>query len=117
MDENLAVLADEIEAALHLESDLADRAVGAINAISHKVKITASDLDSTDRVLGLIYSLKPGWSIAARGKARVPNGHWRCTIRQSASRDNDEYIGIGHGPNLPHSLLASVIRAMAQTSD
>lgn len=113
MDKKLAALADEIEAALQLEQELAERAVATINAMTRTQAFTTSDLDSTDKVLSLIYAVKPGWSVNARGKARMPNGHWRCTLRKSSSRDNDEFIGIGRGPTLPHSLLASLLRVQA----
>lgn len=116
MDEKLAALADEIEAALTLEAELAERTVAIINGLVKNRPVTASDLDSTDAVLSLIYAVKPGWSVNARGKASLPNGHWRCTLRQSMSRDNDEYIGIGRGPTLPHSLLAALLRVLAFSS-
>lgn len=118
MDKKLAALADEIESALYLEEELAGRTMGVINDLCGNEAVErASELDSTDKVLGLIYALKPGWSVSTRGKASMPNGHWRCTLRKSTSRDNDEYIGIGCGPTLPHSLLAALLRVLAFSSN
>lgn len=116
MDKRLANLADEIEASLYLEEELAERTVAAINEMPGGADFTKSCLDSTDKVLSLIYAMKPGWTVSSRGKASMPNGHWRCTLRESASRDNDEYIGIGRGPTLPHSLMASLLRVLALAS-
>lgn len=116
MDRKLADLADEVEAALHLDTELAKRAVAAINATPQNMAISASDLDSTDKILSLIYAVKPGWSVSTRGKASIPNGHWRCSLRQSTSRDNDELVGIGRGPTLPHSLLGALLRVMSFSS-
>ncbi len=115
MDMGLAALAEEIEASLILDTDLADRALSVINAISGDVQMAQQDLDSTDMVLSLVYAIRPGWSVSIKGKATHPNGHWRCTLRKSLERDNDEYLGIGRGPTLPHSLLAALLKALSFT--
>ena len=113
MDKRLADLALEVEAALTLEGDLADQAIAALNTAAAGAVIERSDLDSTDKVLSLIYAIRPGWSVSMRGTAHLPNGHWRCTLRRSDRRDNDEYLGVGRGPTLPHSLLAALLKALA----
>ncbi|OSQ50885.1 hypothetical protein [Marivita geojedonensis] len=115
MDMGLAALAEEVEAALVLEADLADRALSVINGISADLLLSREDLDSTDKVLSVIYAVRPGWSVTIKGNATRPNGHWRCTLRKSSDRDNDEYLGIGRGPTLPHSLLASLLKALSFT--
>lgn len=113
MDMGLAALAEDVEAALVLDEDLADRAMSVLNGIAGDPKITRQDLDSTDAVLAVIYQVRPGWSVSIRGNATMPNGHWRCTLRRSSSRDNDEYLGIGRGPTLAHALLASLLKALS----
>lgn len=112
MDKKLAALAEDTEAALTIDDELAERLTGAIDRIFQRT-LERSDLDSTDRVLGLVYATKPGWSVSIRGAASTPNGHWRCTLRRSMARDNDEYIGVGRGPTLPHALLAALLKAEA----
>ena len=47
-----------------------------------------------------------------KGKAWMPNGHWTCSLRKTSSRDNDEYVGVGRGPTLPHALLAALFRVL-----
>lgn len=116
MDMGLAALAEDVEAALVLETELADKVLAVINGLTGNPKVERADLDSTDAVLSLIYKVRPGWSVSIRGNATLPNGHWRCTLRKSSSRDNDEYLGIGRGPTLPHSLLASLLKALSFTS-
>ena len=113
MDRELAALAEEIEASFVLEQELAARALSAINAAAGDLNIGREDLDSTDKVLAVIYSVRPGWSVSIRGSATMPNGHWRCTLRKSSARDDDAYLGIGRGPTLPHSLLASLLKALS----
>ncbi len=112
MDKKLAALAEEVEAALEISDELAKRVLNAVEAITDK-PVGREVLDSTDMVLDLIYSLRPGWSVNVRGLANKPNGHWRCSLRRSFSRDNDEYIGIGRGPTLPHALLAAMLKAFS----
>lgn len=112
MDQKLAALAEDLEAALTLDDELAE---GVLAVISERANIPfeRADLDSTDKVLEVIYALKPGWSVTVKGTARLPNGHWRCTLRRSAEKDNDEYIGIARGPTLPHALLSSLLKALS----
>ena len=110
MDKRLADLALEVEAALTLEGDLADKAIAALNTAAAGTVIERADLDSTDKVLSLIYAIRPGWSVSMRGTAHLPNGHWRCTLRRSDRRDNDEYLGVGRGRrgheiDLPHPFV------------
>ena len=112
MDQKLAALAEEVEASLTLQEHLAERVIGAL-ADRVTQAIEPGDLDSTDKVLALIYVLKPGWSVQLRGTAREPNGHWRCTLRRSSEKDNDEYMGIARGPTLPHALLAALLKALS----
>lgn len=113
MNKELVALAEDVEAALTLEPQLADRVLSVINALGLNLDMNREDLDSTDQVMALIYAARPGWSVSIKGKVNLPNGHWRCTLRQSTSRDNDEYLGVGRGPTLPHSLLAALIKAMS----
>ena len=115
MDVGLTKLAEEIEAALVLEADLAERALAALANASSGIVVDVADLDSTDKVLAIIYAVRPGWSISIKGNATRPNGHWRCTLRKSSDRDNDEYLGIGRGPTLAHSLLAALMKALSYT--
>lgn len=114
MNEELAKLAHEIEAAFELSETLLAQLQGAL-----KEKVAASptqsDFHSTDRVLKLVNECLPGWSIHIKGSATSPNGHWHCSLRQSDIRDNDRYVGIGKGPTLPHALLAAVLGALAQS--
>ncbi|GGE61856.1 hypothetical protein [Actibacterium pelagium] len=110
MDKKLAALAEELEAALVIDDTLSERVLDTIEHLAHK-KLAKSDLESTDIILDLIHSEKPGWNISIRGNASKPNGHWRCSLRKSSIRDNDEYLGIARGPTLPHALLSCWLKS------
>lgn len=115
-DNTLLALADRIEAALTIDEALASdvlRQIGAFDA-AHAADFTGPDLDSTDRLLMLVYDALPGWTVSVKGKAWQPNGHWVCSLRKTSSRDSDEYIGVGRAPSLPHALLAAVLRVIGQ---
>ncbi len=114
MDNTLAELAHEIEAAFELSEDLSERARNALLARIGDLP-AGIDLDATDDVLGLVHKCLPGWAIHIKGTATQPNGHWHCSLRKSAIRDNDPYVGIGNGPTLSHALLAAILGALAQS--
>ncbi|HSF91250.1 MAG TPA: hypothetical protein VLA51_03485 [Paracoccaceae bacterium] len=113
MDKKLAELSHEVESSLSLGGDLAERVIAELNKVSGDQTIERQHLDSTDKVLTMIYAVQPGWSVSIDGVARLPNGHWRCSLRKSASRDDDPYLGTGRGPTLPHALLAALLESMA----
>lgn len=113
MDKQMIELAHEIESALTLDADLVARAKKALDART-AAPVNEAAFDSTDNVLALVHELRRGWNVAIHGTARLPNGHWSCTLRRSAIRDNDAYIGIGAGPTLPHALLAALLKALSQ---
>ncbi len=112
MDKKLATLADEVEAALELDAALKEQVTTALEKTDLS-SLQGIDLDSTDSVLELVHELRPSWYLTMTGTVRLPNGHWKCILRQSDVRDNDAYIGIGCGPNLPHALIASLLKALA----
>ena len=45
-----------------------------------------------------------------RGRANDRNGHWRCTLREDDSRDNNAAVGVGRSAVLARAILAAVLR-------
>lgn len=118
MTTNIRTLADEVE---NEESGLTDAlAARAISAIRKRhpdiVPDGGTDGLSVETLLHLADQLVPGWSILLRGKAHEPDGHWSCTIRESMTRDSDEFIGRGSAPDLAAALLAAILRVVAYRS-
>ena len=112
----LLELADRIEAALTLEDALGQEVLTELGALAagQAKDLASGDLDSTDRILALVYEALPGWTVSVKGKAWRPNGHWTCSLRKTSSRDSDEYLGLGRAPTLPHALLAALLRVIGQ---
>ena len=73
---------------------------------------TLEDINSTDTILHLISTILPGWSIQIAGNAWEPNGNWHCTLRRSAARDDDEFVGIGESAVLSRALLISLLHVV-----
>ena len=75
-------------------------------------RVTPQDIETTDEIVHVVDRILPGWTIQVTGTAAEPDGHWHCTLRQSAIRDNDEFIGSGEGKILSHALLAALLRTV-----
>ncbi|MCV2869884.1 hypothetical protein OEW28_14720 [Defluviimonas sp. WL0002] len=113
MDELLSDLAHSIEASLAIDAALADRTIAQLHRSTGAPQLERSHLESSERLLALIYELRPGWTVSVKGVARFPNGHWRCTLRQSELRDNDEFVGVGSGPTMAHAMLVAMLKVLA----
>jgi hypothetical protein len=70
--------------------------------------------DPTDAALWLIDRCLPGWSIMLHGTATEPDGHWRCHLRRSESRDDDAVIGHGTAPGVGLALLRALVSVASQ---
>ncbi len=115
-DNTLLELADRIEAALTIDEGLAAEALHQIRTLnaSDAGDFTAADLDSTDRILTIVYGSLPGWTVSLKGKTWQPNGHWVCSLRKTSSRDSDEYVGVGRAATMPHALMGAFLRVIGQ---
>lgn len=118
MTTNFETLAADIEGRkAGLDADLTARAMSAIGE-RHPDLVPAGRTEeiSVEALLHLADQLVPGWSILFRGKAQEPDGHWSCTIRETMSRDSDEFIGHGKAPDLTAALLAAILRVVSYRS-
>ncbi|MCB1333239.1 MAG: hypothetical protein KDK26_06195 [Roseivivax sp.] len=113
METGLIAVAERIEATgTTLSTADADRVIEAIAKVRPDLLVTETELLSAEGVLHFADRVVPGWSILLRGKAMEPDGHWRCTLRESASRDSDEFIGDGKGADLSSAILAAILRVI-----
>ncbi|MCX7888272.1 MAG: hypothetical protein N2422_00910 [Rhodobacteraceae bacterium] len=86
-------------------------------ASGDRTPLRPQDLVSTDFVLHVIAHVLPGWAIRLRGRAFDPDGHWKCSLRPSESRDEAEVIGMSSGPDLSNVLLGSLLRVLAYQAE
>jgi hypothetical protein len=76
--------------------------------------LTELVLEPVEEVLHLIDMALPGWSIQLTGKAMQPDGHWRCSIRETRGSDEIEIVGLGTGPVVALAMLEALMDVALQ---
>lgn len=71
-------------------------------------------LEPLEEVLHLVDRALPGWSIQLNGKATEPNGHWRCSLRETRGSDDIEVVGLGTSPVVALALLEALLDVASQ---
>jgi hypothetical protein len=89
-------------------SDAVRRVFPLLPALSQPV------LEPVAEVLHLIDVSLPGWSIQLTGKASEPDGHWRCSLRETRGSDEIEVVGLGTGPAVALALLEAFLDVAQQ---
>lgn len=72
---------------------------------------------ATDLVGQLLHGIDlclPGWTIQLTGKAQEPDGHWRCSLRETRGSDEVEVIGLGTGSVVEVALLEALLHVAEQ---
>jgi hypothetical protein len=115
-DPELDILIKELETQREMSVADLDGVAHAIGFLLPAVALPGADrIGTTDQAILVADDAYPNWTIRIRGRANDADGHWRCTLRESDSRDSDAAIGTGRSPVLGQAILAAVIRlAMAQ---
>lgn len=70
--------------------------------------------EPVEDVLHLIDLALPSWSINLTGKASEPDGHWRCSLRETRGSDEIEVVGLGSGPVVALALLEALLSVVEQ---
>ena len=70
--------------------------------------------EPVEMVLQLIDVALPSWSINLTGKAMQPDGHWRCSLRETRGSDEIEMVGLGSGPVVALALLEALLSVAEQ---
>jgi hypothetical protein len=117
-DPELDILIKELETERAMSVADFDGIVHALGFLLPAIPLLGADrIGTTDQAILIADGAYPNWSIHLRGRANDADGHWRCTLRESDSRDSDAAIGTGRSPVLGQAILAAVFRlAMAQRS-
>jgi hypothetical protein len=70
--------------------------------------------EPVEAALHLVDTALPGWSIQLTGKASEPDGHWRCSLRETRGSDEIEIVGLGTGPVVALALLEALLDVALQ---
>jgi hypothetical protein len=65
--------------------------------------------DLVGQLLHAVDLCLPGWTIQLTGKATEPDGHWRCSLRETRGSDEIEGIGLGAGPTVEVALVLALL--------
>jgi hypothetical protein len=77
-------------------------------ALAGERPVDLAALTSTEAAIAAVDGALPGWRIALERSSQ-----WRCTLRESAARDDDELIGIAGAPTPALALLAAALAVAA----
>jgi hypothetical protein len=66
------------------------------------------------QLLHMVDACLPGWTIQLTGKASEPDGHWRCSLRETRGSDEVEIIGLGAGRQVDLALLEALLHVGEQ---
>lgn len=70
--------------------------------------------DLVGQLLHAIDLCLPGWTIQLTGKAVEPDGHWRCSLRETRGSDEVEVIGLGSGRVVEVALMEALLDVAEQ---
>lgn len=110
-DPELDVLVKKLETTRDMSVADFDGVVHALGFLLPDIDLPPADrIGEADEAMQVADDAYPNWSVHIRGRANDRDGHWRCTLRKSDTRDSDAAIGTGRGPVLGQAILAAVIR-------
>ena len=113
----IEALKNRVEAASALSGELLAQTAAVIRRAFPKAPASLeAALASVEQVLHLVDTVLPTWTIQLTGKAMEPDGHWRCSLRESRGSDEDEMIGLGTGAVVGLALVAALLHVAAQKS-
>lgn len=102
-------LKDKVQGAAELSVDQFDQAAVLVRRVFPGMPEPKGGRDLVGQLLHAIDVCLPGWTIQLTGKASEPDGHWRCSLRETRGSDEIEVIGIGTGRVVEVALLESLL--------
>jgi len=116
-DRELEIIIEELESRDVLSAAELDGGVNALHYMMPNRFAARPDLDrpvdTLDGALRYVIQAYPNWIVDIHGTAQNKAGHWRCTLREGDTADNDAAIGAGKGPVPSQAVLAALIRLTA----
>ncbi len=112
---DILIVMQRVKGAAALDDALLSDAVRAVRRVFPAVPdLLPPEAEPVERVLHLIDLALPGWSIQMTGKAMAPDGHWRCSLRETRGSDEVEVVGLGTGPVVALALLEALLSVAEQ---
>ncbi len=116
-DQELQIMIDELEARGDMGpadfDGVAHALVYLLPEAVAETKNLGQTISSADGAILVVDHAYPNWTVHIRGRANDKDGHWRCTLREGDTRDNDAVMGAGRSPVLAQAILAAVFRLTA----
>lgn len=104
-----------IKTAAALDVGLLSDTVAVVRRVFPAVPaVLPKGMEPVEQVLQLIDAALPSWSINLTGKAMQPDGHWRCSLRETRGSDEIEMVGLGSGPVVALALLEALLSVVEQ---
>lgn len=98
-----------------LSDEVVERAAVLVRRVFPKMpEPVAGRGDHVGQLLHMVDVCLPGWTIQLTGKASEPDGHWRCSLRETRGSDEVEVIGLGMGRIVEVALLEALLHVAEQ---
>ena len=105
----------QVKDASAIDGALLTEAAGLMRGVFPLVPpLTKPGPELVEEILHLVGMALPGWSIQLTGKAMEPDGHWRCSLRETRGSDEIEIVGLGEGRTVALALLAALLDVALQ---
>ncbi|MFN3281573.1 MAG: hypothetical protein ACK40I_07885 [Tabrizicola sp.] len=95
-------------------AELLDEAAVLVRRVFPRTPEVTGGADLIGQLLHMIDVSLPGWTIQLTGKAQEPDGHWRCSLRETRGSDEVEVIGLGAGRVVELALLEALLHVAEQ---
>jgi hypothetical protein len=107
-------LKSRVQGAASLSADQVDQAAVLVRRVFPMMPEPAGKVDLVGQLLHAVDVCLPGWTIQLTGKAQEPDGHWRCSLRETRGSDEVEVIGLGTGRVVEVALLEALLHVAEQ---
>lgn len=107
-------LRERVQGASALTEGQFEQAAVLVRRVFAKMPEPAGQADVVGQLLHAVDRCLPGWTIQLTGKAQEPDGHWRCSLRETRGSDEVEVIGLGTGRVVEVALLEALLHVAEQ---
>ena len=107
-------LRERVQGASALTEGQFEQAAVLVRRVFAKMPEPAGQADVVGQLLHAVDLCLPGWTIQLTGKAQEPDGHWRCSLRETRGSDEVEVIGLGTGRVVEVALLEALLHVAEQ---